>query len=71
MDRWKGNVTEVTNPCLSVIIPVYNEAATIEQIIALVCREPAVQQVIIVDDCSTDDTPKALERIAARDKPGR
>jgi glycosyltransferase involved in cell wall biosynthesis len=67
LDRWKGSSTNVIDPCLSVIIPVYNEAATIEQIINLVCRELVVQEVIVIDDCSTDGTPKTLERIAARD----
>jgi glycosyltransferase involved in cell wall biosynthesis len=67
LERWKRISRDVAKPCLSVVIPAYNEAATIEHIIALVCREPCVQEVIVVDDCSTDDTPKRLGRIAAAD----
>ena len=41
---------------LGVIIPAFNEAATLAQVLRRVLREPAVGQVVIVDDCSTDGT---------------
>ncbi len=53
---------------LSVIIPVFNEAGTIRQIIQRVLRQPQVNQLIIVDDGSTDDTQRLL-RSAARQDP--
>jgi dolichol-phosphate hexosyltransferase len=43
-------------PSLGVIIPAYNEARTLELILRRVLQEECVQQVVIVDDCSTDGT---------------
>ena len=45
---------------LSVIVPVYNERATIWQILERVVRRPEVDQVVIVDDGSTDGTAEVL-----------
>ena len=46
---------------ISVIIPVYNEARTIEQLLARVAAVPLDKEVIVVDDCSTDSTRRILE----------
>ena len=54
--------------CLSVVIPVYNEAATIAHVLAGVLAQRPVEQVIIVDDCSTDGTWQQLERLADHDR---
>jgi glycosyltransferase involved in cell wall biosynthesis len=51
-------------PCLSVVIPVFNEQATIREIARTVCAQRPVQEVIIVDDCSTDGTGKLADDIA-------
>jgi glycosyltransferase involved in cell wall biosynthesis len=51
-------------PCLSVIIPVFNEAATIRDLVRSVCAQRPVQEVVIVDDCSTDATAKLVELLA-------
>jgi len=40
--------------CVSVIIPLYNEAATLPRVVETVLAQPSVAQVVIVDDCSTD-----------------
>jgi glycosyltransferase involved in cell wall biosynthesis len=52
---------------LSVVIPVYNEAATIEEIVALVidAQLPAAleREIICVNDCSTDGTREKLDRL--------
>lgn len=46
---------------LSVVIPVYNEAATIEQIIDAVEKAPVPEtEIIVVDDASTDGTADIL-----------
>ena len=43
-------------PCLSVVMPVYNEAATVAEVIKVVLAQRPVQQLVIVDDASTDGT---------------
>ena len=55
---------------LSVIIPMYNAASTIERCIAplsqmLRCGE--VKEIIVVDDCSTDGTRDVLRGLPASD----
>jgi glycosyltransferase involved in cell wall biosynthesis len=47
---------------LGVIIPAYNEESSVEQVIRRVLREPSVQQVVVVDDCSSDGTLAAARR---------
>jgi glycosyltransferase involved in cell wall biosynthesis len=53
--------------CLSVVIPAYNEAATIHRIIGLVLRQPEVAELIIVDDCSKDATWETLQQLSRGD----
>jgi glycosyltransferase involved in cell wall biosynthesis len=50
--------------CLSVVMPVYNEGKTVHQIIERVLQQPMVLELIIVNDCSTDETRSVLEAIA-------
>lgn len=54
-------------PVLSVIIPVFNEAATIGEIVARVCRAPIdlKREIIVVDDCSTDQTAREIQKLEA------
>jgi glycosyltransferase involved in cell wall biosynthesis len=47
---------------LSVLIPVYNEARTIEQILTLVSRVPIEKEILVVDDGSIDGTREILRR---------
>ena len=42
--------------CLSVVMPAYNEAATMHTVIRRVLASPYVQELIVVDDGSTDGT---------------
>ncbi len=49
---------------ISVIIPAYNEKATIQQVIELVQQMPYTKEIIVVDDCSTDGTRAILEQSA-------
>lgn len=46
---------------LSLIMPVYNESATIREIVHKVMSVPLRIELIIVDDASTDSTPRILE----------
>ena len=51
---------------LSVVIPVYNEAATILEIVEAVKASPIDEmEVLVVDDCSTDGTADVLRRDVA------
>jgi glycosyltransferase involved in cell wall biosynthesis len=51
---------------LSVVIPVYNEAATIAELISRVHGVGVDKEIIVVDDGSTDGTPKVLEALKER-----
>ncbi len=48
-------------PCLSAVMPVYNEAATVAEVIAVVLAQRPVQQLVIVDDASKDGTWEKLQ----------
>ena len=45
---------------LSVVIPVYNEKGTLEELLRRVARVPIPKQIVIVEDASTDGTRERL-----------
>ena len=49
--------------CLSVVMPCYNEAATIKQILVKVLESPYVAEVVVVDDGSRDATISIAESV--------
>src|SRR6202162_6144064 len=51
--RWTG--------CVSVIVPVYNEFAHIEELLQAIHASPVKKEIIIVDDGSTDGTREKLQ----------
>lgn len=51
---------------LTVIIPVYNEAGTIHQLLQRVLAVPYHKQIIVIDDGSTDETTAMLEKWAGQ-----
>ena len=51
-----SSVGETASPCLSVVMPCYNEAATIDAAVARVLDLPFVAELVVVDDGSTDGT---------------
>ncbi len=65
MSRLKGILTD---PLLSVVMPAYNERATIEEIIGRVLAVPLRIELIVVDDGSTDGTREILQTLAAAHK---
>ncbi len=48
---------------VSVIVPVYNERATIAQVVHAVLAQPTVAQLIVVDDGSNDGTAEAVRAL--------
>lgn len=54
-------------PCLSVVVPVYNEQATVAELVRLILAQRPVQEVVIVDDASKDETWPILQGLAARE----
>jgi glycosyltransferase involved in cell wall biosynthesis len=57
MSRLRG---QLADPLLSVVMPCYNERATIEEIIRRVLAVPLRIELIVVDDGSTDGTREIL-----------
>jgi glycosyltransferase involved in cell wall biosynthesis len=52
---------------VSIVIPVYNEAATLRRIVAAVEQAPVFdlrREIIIVDDCSTDGSREILDGLS-------
>jgi glycosyltransferase involved in cell wall biosynthesis len=62
MSRLKGILKD---PLLSVVMPVFNERQTIDEIIGRVLAVPVRVELIVVDDGSTDGTRDRLKELAA------
>jgi len=50
--------------CLSVVVPVYNEEATLSLVVHKLLSVPCLLEIIIVDDCSTDGTGQQARQLA-------
>ncbi len=51
---------------LSIVIPVYNEERTLEEIVRRVQQVPYEKELVLVDDCSKDGTPRIMAELAQR-----
>ena len=51
---------------LSIVIPVYNERATLEEILRRVVAVPLDKELVLVDDCSTDGSRDILAELAGK-----
>lgn len=58
---------------LSIVIPCFNEKATVEELLRRVARAPLPapleREIVVVDDCSTDGTRDLLRELARRADP--
>jgi glycosyltransferase involved in cell wall biosynthesis len=70
MAHQRHNPSALHDPKVSIVIPVYNEKSTIDEILRRVLDTAIRKEVIIVDDCSTDGTRQMLENMAARQANG-
>jgi len=65
----KGRPTPLRDPLLSVVMPVYNEKTTVEEMIGRVLAVPGVRkELIVVDDASRDGSREIVERLAGEGK---
>jgi glycosyltransferase involved in cell wall biosynthesis len=51
------------NPCLSVIVPCYNEEATINELLMKVLRQESVRELIVIIDASSEDSLRIINQI--------
>lgn len=65
MKTSRPRASALADPLLSVVMPVYNERTTVEEIIRRVLAVPMRIQLIVVDDGSTDGTGPILDRLQA------
>ena len=54
------------DPLLSVLMPVYNERATVTEMVERVLAVPVRKELIVVDDASTDGSREILQQLAAQ-----
>jgi glycosyltransferase involved in cell wall biosynthesis len=51
-------------PCLTAVMPVYNEAQTVAAVVQVVLAQRPLQELVVVDDASRDGTWEILQSLA-------
>ena len=59
------NASADNQPLLSIVVPAYNEEATLHEIVTRLLAVPVAGEIVIVDDCSSDGTREVADRMAA------
>jgi len=59
--------SQSSSRCLSVVVPAYNEEATLETVVHKLLQLPQLLEVVIVDDCSSDRTGEVATKLANED----
>ena len=62
----KGRPSPLKDPLLSVVMPVYNESATLEEMVERVIAVPLRKELIAVDDASSDGSREILARLSQK-----
>jgi glycosyltransferase involved in cell wall biosynthesis len=62
----KGRPTPLPDPLLTVVMPVYNESGTLEEIVERVLAVPLRVELIAVDDASADGSREILARLSEK-----
>ena len=57
----------MSEPQLSIIMPVYNERPTVLEILRRVRELPMEKEIIIIDNCSPDGTREAVQALCYPD----
>lgn len=68
---WKGNMENISSnftPLVSIVMPSFNSSATIRDSIESIQRQTYTNwELLVTDDCSSDDTVEIVKNIAAND----
>jgi glycosyltransferase involved in cell wall biosynthesis len=55
---------DTATPYLSVVVPAYNEEKTLDTVVRKLVQLPNLREVVIVDDCSKDQTPEIARQLS-------
>ncbi len=53
------------NPKVAAIVPAYNEAKTVGNVVSVLKKSPLIDEIIVISDGSTDNTPEIAKKAGA------